>query len=568
MEGYASVPDPALSLVKGIPLEDEPGLGPLTLPGLLREVTDRFGPDEAIAQPRPTGQVERWSYDELWARSMEIARALIASEVVAKGTRVGVLMTNRAEFVSSAFGIALAGGVVTVFSTFSTPFELDMMIEASGCSVLLIEPQVLKKNFVDIVCELEPNIATAAPGAIMSLRYPFLRHVVSLDCNETKGGVESWSDFLARGATVSEARVEARAASVAPADPGVLLFSSGTTGKPKGILSAHRGVCIQMWRWPRILAMHRGDRVLTANGFFWSGHFSMAMGGALTSGSTLVLQSVFEPEATLKLYEAERVTVPMAWLHQWEQLGGAANIGEVDLSSLRHVPEGTALRNHPTVSTNWQEPTRIYGNTETFTLSSAYVSGTPEEVLQGAWGFPMPGMTLKIVDPFTGETMPMGERGELAVKGPTLMLGYIGVPLDETLDAQGFYRTGDGGYLDAEGRLFWEGRLNDIIKTGGANVSPVEVDALLLQFPGVKIVQTIGVPDDLLGELVVSCIVPHAGKTLDAEDIRTFAREKLASYKVPRKVLFFEEADFDQTGSSKVKTETLKKLAAERLAEG
>jgi len=292
------------------------------------------------------------------------------------------------------------------------------------------------------------------------------------------------------------------------------------------------------------------------------------MGGALTSGSTLVLQSVFEPEATLKLYEAERVTVPMAWLHQWEQLGGAANIGEVDLSSLRHVPEGTALRNHPTVSTNWQEPTRIYGNTETFTLSSAYVSGTPEEVLQGAWGFPMPGMTLKIVDPFTGETMPMGERGELAVKGPTLMLGYIGVPLDETLDAQGFYRTGDGGYLDAEGRLFWEGRLNDIIKTGGANVSPVEVDALLLQFPGVKIVQTIGVPDDLLGELVVSCIVPHAGKTLDAEDIRTFAREKLASYKVPRKVLFFEEADFDQTGSSKVKTETLKKLAAERLAEG
>jgi len=567
MEGYATVPDPSLSLVRGIPLEEEPGLGTLTLPGLLREVTERFGPSEAIAQPRPGGSVERWSYDELWAKAMEVARALTASGV-GKGTRVGILMTNRAELVSSAFGAALAGGVATVFSTFSTAFELDMMVAASCCSVLLVEPQVLKKNFVDIICELEPAVASAAPGAIASLKYPFLRHVVSLDTETTRGGVECWGDFLARGAAVSEAQVEARAATVTPADPGVLLFSSGTTGKPKGVLSSHRGVSIQMWRWPRILGMRQGDRVLTANGFFWSGHFSMAMGGALTSGSTLVLQSFFDPEATLRLYESERVTVPMAWLHQWEQLGGAANFDEVDLSSLRHVPEGTALRKHPTVGTDWQEPTRIYGNTETFTLSAAYVSGTPEELLKGSYGFPMPGMTIKIVDPFTGETLPIGERGEMAVKGATLMLGYIGVPLDETLDEEGFFRTGDGGYVDAEGRIYWEGRLNDIIKTGGANVSPVEVDALLLQYPGVKIVQTIGVPDDLLGELVVSCIVPHEGATLDAEEIRAWAKEKLASYKVPRRVLFFAEEELDQTGSSKVKTATLKELAAERLAEG
>ena len=567
MEGYAVVPDPAVSIAKGIPLADEPGLGALTMPALLDEVTARYGTAEAIAQPRPDGTVERWSYEELRAKAMDIARALTACGV-GKGTRVGMLVTNRAELVASAFGAAMAGGVTTVFSTFSTAYELDMMLAAAGCSVLLIEPQVLKKDFSAIVRELEPAIATSEPGTILSAKYPFLRHVVSLDTDETAGGIECWNDFLARGEAVSEAQVEARAASVAPSDPGVLLFSSGTTGKPKGILSAHRGACIQMWRWPRILGMREGDRVLTANGFFWSGHFSMAMGGTLASGGTLVLQSVFEPVATLRLYESEKVTVPMAWLHQWEQLGGAANIGEVDLSSLRHVPEGTPLRDNPTVSTTWQEPTRIYGNTETFTISTAYVSGTPEEVLQGAWGFPVPGATLKIVDPFTGATMPMGERGELAVKGPTLMLGYIGVPLDETLDAEGFYRTGDGGYLDAEGRLFWEGRLNDIIKTGGANVSPVEVDTLLLTYPGVKIVQTIGVPDDLLGELVVSCIVPHAGQALDAETIRAFAKEKLASYKVPRRVLFFEEADFQQTGSSKVKVETLKELAAGRLAEG
>ncbi|MCX7864552.1 MAG: AMP-binding protein, partial [Novosphingobium sp.] len=271
MQAYAIVPDPKLSIARGPPLEEEPGLGALTLPGLLEEVTVRFGMREAIAQPRPDGSVERWSYEQLSARAMAIARALVATGVVGKGTRVGMLMTNRAEFVATAFGIAMAGGVVTVFSTFSTAHELDMMLAASGCAALLIEPKVLKKDFAEILRALEPAIGLGRPGAIASRRYPFLRHVAALDADETMGAIESWAGFLARGEAVSETLVQARAALVAPADPGVLLFSSGTTGKPKGILSAHRGVCIQMWRWPRILGMREGDRVLTANGFFWSG---------------------------------------------------------------------------------------------------------------------------------------------------------------------------------------------------------------------------------------------------------------------------------------------------------
>lgn len=565
MKQHAIVPDPAMSLVRGLPLAEEPGLGPLTLSGFLRDVTARHAPREAIAQPRPDGSVERWTYAQLWDRAMDVARALVACGV-GKGTRVGVLMTNRAEFVSSAFGIALAGGIVTAFSTFSTAHELDQMLAASGCAVLLVEPQVLKKNFVDIVRELEPAIARDEPGQIRSLRYPFLRHVVSLDCDAASGAVEPWTAFLGRGAGVEPALVEARAATNAPADPGVLLFSSGTTGKPKGILSAHRGVAIQLWRMRRIFGVREGDRVLTANGFFWSGQFAMAIGGALGAGATLVMQSFFQPEATLALYEAERITAPMGWPHQWEQLAGATNWDDVDLSSLRNVGENSPLRNHPTVWTDWQEPTRIYGNTETFTLSTAYETGTPEEILQGAYGFPLPGMTFKIVDPFTGATMAMGERGEIAVKGATLMLGYAGIPLDETLDDEGFFRTGDGGYVDADGRVFWEGRLNDIIKTGGANVSPVEVDARILQHPGVKLAQTVGVPHDTLGELVVSCIVPHAGATLGEEEIRAFAREQLASYKVPRRVLFLAEHELDQTGTAKVRTAELRKLASERLA--
>jgi fatty-acyl-CoA synthase len=146
-----------------------------------------------------------------------------------------------------------------------------------------------------------------------------------------------------------------------------------------------------------------------------------------------------------------------------------------------------------------------------------------------------------------------------------LMLGYIGVPLTDSLDADGFFCTGDGGHVDADGRLFWHGRLNDIIKTGGANVSPVEVDTLLRKMPEIKIAQTVGVPHDTLGELVVSCIVPHDGVTLDASAVKSFAKEKLASFKVPREVLFFAEDELATTGTNKIKTADLRVLAAARL---
>jgi acyl-CoA synthetase (AMP-forming)/AMP-acid ligase II len=182
-----------------------------------------------------------------------------------------------------------------------------------------------------------------------------------------------------------------------------------------------------------------------------------------------------------------------------------------------------------------------------------------------SYGEILPGNTLKIVDPITGTVMPRGQRGEIAVKGPTLMLGYVGVPIDETFDAEGFFHTGDGGYIDESGLLCWEGRLTDIIKTGGANVSPLEVDAVLNTYPGIKIAQTVGVPHETLGEMVVACAVPHDGVALDEAAIRNFLRERLASYKVPRRVLLFREEELSLTGSAKVKSGALRNLAAERL---
>jgi acyl-CoA synthetase (AMP-forming)/AMP-acid ligase II len=145
------------------------------------------------------------------------------------------------------------------------------------------------------------------------------------------------------------------------------------------------------------------------------------------------------------------------------------------------------------------------------------------------------------------------------------MLGYIGVPADETLDEEGFFRTGDGGYIDGTGRLFWEGRLTDIIKTGGANVSPREIDGELAAYPGVKVAHAVGVPHETLGEMVVACVVPHEGEVLDETAIRDFLKERLASYKVPRRILFFKEEELSLTGSAKIISSSLRQLAAARL---
>ena len=557
---------PGLSISRGIPLADEDGIGALTLGAYLREVTARFGPNEALVL-REGDTVVRWSYAELWDRANEVARALIAAGV-GKGTRVGILQTNRPEFLASLFGTALAGGVASTISTFYTPAELETVLQMSGVSVLLLERSVLKKDFAEIVTGLEPALADAAPGELVSVKFPFLRHVAMVDCEDNLGGIEGWSAFLARGADVSPQLVEATAASVSPADPGILKFSSGSTGKAKGILSAHRGVCLQLWRWARWydVTPQWPVRMWSANGFFWSGNFAMALGGTLSSGGSLILQRWFDGEAALALMEAEKATFINAWPHQWAQLVAAPNYGSVDLSSVHYIDATTPIAQHPTINTDWREPAQAYGNTETFTLISVYPSNTPAEVTLKSHGIPTAGSTLKIVEPMTGATMPLGERGEIAVKGPTLMLGYLGIPLDQSLDEEGFLRTGDGGWIDPDGRLFWEGRLNDIIKTGGANVSPIEIDDVIRAMPEVKVSQTVGVPDELLGELVVGCIVPHAGAVLSEDAVKTFAKEKLASYKVPRRVLFFAEDDLKTTGSAKIKTADLRKLAQERLA--
>lgn len=552
------------STIRGRPLAEDDALGALTIGGYFREVCSRYGDREALVFHPPSEPVVRRTYTQLWEDAFTIAQALVARGVN-KETRVGLLATNRPEWITAMFGIALSGGTCVLLSTFVKNAELEYQLRVGDVSILLFERSVLARDFGAELIEICPELATAQ-GEVRSTRLPFLRRAICIGDKAPPGGAfELWSEFLRSDVKASAPLVEAISASIAPTDRGLLFFSSGSTAKPKAIMHAHRAAAIQCWRWRRIFALGSDVRTWTANGFFWAGNFAMAVGSTFSAGGCLVLQRFFDPGEAMRLMEKERVTLPVAWPHQWEKLVHDPAWNEVDLSSLKYVGAISALRTHPTVKADWHEPMSAYGSTETLTLISAFYSGTALEICEGNHGVPLAGNTIRIVDPATGKVLQRNEVGEIALKGPTLMLGYLRVPSEETFDDQGFFRTGDGGFVDNEGRLHWQGRLNDIIKTGGANVSPLEIDVVLLECPGVKLGATVGIPHDTLGEMVVACVVPIAGATLTEDAVRAFIARRLSSYKVPRHVLFVEESDLSLTGTNKIKTAPLRELAARRL---
>jgi fatty-acyl-CoA synthase len=554
------------SIIHGKPLaEDE--LGALTLGGFLREVCERNAAREAMVYyPSglgPDGTVLRMSYAQVWDEAMLVARALVARGVT-KDTRVGLMVTNRPEWVTGMFGIALTGATCVALSTFSKGSELEYQLRAADVSLLIFERSIMGRDFAQELLDLCPALG-AGKAPLYSPQLPYLRQAVCIG-EAPAGAFESWADFL-RGPLAAAELVQAMATEIAPTDRAFIFFSSGSTARPKAIQHSHRAAAIQSWRWKRIYNVDADVRTWSANGFFWSGNFCMGLGTTFAAGGCLVLQSAFLAGEALRLMQIEKVTLPVAWPHQWGKLVDDPAYADTDLSSLRYVGALSPLREHPTVKADWQEPVAAYGNTETFTVVTVHPSGTKPEIADGNSGFALPGNTIRIVDPLGGEVVPQGQAGEIAVKGPTMMLGYLDLPPEQTFDAEGFLRTGDGGFIDEQGRLHWQGRLNDIIKTGGANVSPQEIGTVVLQCPGVKTGAVVGVPHDTLGEMVVACVVPEEGASLDEAAVRAFVGRQLSSYKVPRRVLVIAETDLELTGSNKIKTAALREFAAKRLAE-
>ena len=551
------------STIRGIPVEDE-SLGALTLGGFLREVCEQHADKEALVSYLPTGQAARSTYAQVWQEANLVARALIARGVT-KETRVGLLATNSPEWITAMFGIALAGGTCVLLSTFAKGPELEYSLRVGDVSLLIFERSVLARDFAAELMELCPELA--GPGLeVQSPRFPFLRGAVCIGA-DAPGAFEHWPDFLEKD-LAPQALVDAIGPEIAPTDRALIFFSSGTTAKPKAVVHMHRAATMMSWRWRRIYGIDSNVRTWCANGFFWSGNFASGMGATFAAGGCLILQRHFDTSEALRLMQTERVSLPVAWPHQWARLIADPAWNSTDLSALHYVGEKSLARSHADVTSKWPEPTTAYGSTETFTLVTAPADNSWEAIAEDHHGVPLGGNTIRIVDPITSKVLGIDEEGEIAVKGPTLMYGYLRVAPEDAFDAEGFFRTGDGGFVDPQGRLHWQGRLTAIIKTGGANVSPPEIDAVLAKCPGVKIGAAVGVPHETLGEMVVACVVSEADATLDEKTVRDYLSKHLSSYKVPRRVIFLKESDMPLTGTAKVKIAPLREYATRRLAEG
>ncbi|MDA8048304.1 MAG: class I adenylate-forming enzyme family protein [Actinomycetota bacterium] len=533
-----------MTVLEGRPLSGEEGIGALTLGGFLYEVAGRHAEREALV----FGDV-RWTYAELLQRAERVAAALVAGGT-ARFSRVGILMGNRPEAVAGLFGAALAGAVAVPISTFSPRPEIGFFLAHSAVDTVLTQVEMRSRRFADDVAALAPDL-------------PYLRRWVAVG--------DDWEAWLDSGDAVPPALIRARAEQVVPSDEGLIIYSSGTTSQPKGVLHCHRAPTLQFWLQARIFGRHDRTRLWTSLPMFWTAGLNTAMGATLAAGGCWVMQEWFDPGPALELMARERVTEPYTLPHQTAALEEHPGWTTADLSSLRCVFGKSAFARHPSVTnpdTSWNMPV-AWGLSETCTGFATHCSSTRRELLQSSSGRLIPGSRLRVVDPDDGRELGPGQVGELTIAGPTVMMRYVGYDQRDCFDPAGFFRTGDVGYFDADGFVHWTGRRSEMIKSAGASVSPAEIEVALRACPPVKLARVLGLPDDRLGQKVVLCVVTKEGYRPDAGRIAAFLKERIAAYKVPKEILFFEDGEIPMTGSdTKVRDKELMGLVLDRLTAG
>lgn len=558
-----------MTTLEGPPLSRAEGIGALTLGAFLEEVGELYADHEALVfdDPLDGGRTGRWSYRELTIAARRVAKALIASGA-GKGARVGILMGNRPQAVAAVVGAGMAGAVAVPLSTFSSPAELAYLLAHADIEVLLTQTSLRGHDFVSDLRSLVPGLNTPGNGELADPAFPFLHSLAAVGPDPGDGRIRPWAEFLERGRDVADDLLAARQASVHPSDDAVVIYSSGTTDRPKGMLHCHRAVTLQFWLQARVFGRRPATRLWTALPMFWTAGLNTAMGPTLAAGGCWVMQESFEPGEAIALLARERVTEPYTLPHQTAALAEHPDWAGADLSALRCVFGKSAFARHPSVSgdTEWNSPV-AYGLSETGSVFAAHPWDSPREVMRTSTGRLLPGNRLRVVDPDTGATLGPGEDGELAVSGPTLMEHYVKKSRDECFDADGFFRTGDAGHFDSDGNLHWTGRRTEMIKTAGANVSPAELEVALRAFGPLKLARVIGVPDARLGQVVVLAAVVKDGEAATADDVRTFLRERVSAYKVPKEIVFFADGEVPMTGSdTKVRDADLLKLVQDRLS--
>jgi acyl-CoA synthetase (AMP-forming)/AMP-acid ligase II len=504
---------------------------PSTIPEMLSESVRRFGPTLAVLD----GET-RWSYEDL-QREVRLVAAGLAETGVGPGDTVAVWAPNIAEWVVVALATHTLGAVLVPVNTRFKGTEAA---------------HVLRRSRARVLCTVRGFLGVDYPALLQAAGEPTpaLETVVLLRGDAT-GGERSWAALRAVGA---EHLADFEPPIVSPDAVSDILFTSGTTGLAKGVMTSHAQTLRVFAAWSETVGLTAGDRYLVVAPFFHCFGYKAGFLAALMCGASVHPQAVFDVDAVLERVAAERITVLPGPPTLYQSILASPRRGDLDLSSLRLAVTGAAnvpveLIRRMRASLTFRTVVTAYGLTESSGVVSICRPEDSAETIAETSGRAIDGVEMKVVGP-DGAALPPGQAGEILVRGYNVMLGYLDDPeaTAAAIDADGWLHTGDVGVLDAAGYVRITDRLKDMFIVGGFNAYPAEIEAVLSQHEAVERVAVVGVADERLGEVGVAFIVRRAGHAPDTQALHDWSRERLANYKVPRRFLFVDALPMNASG--------------------
>ena len=520
-----------------------------------------FGPREALYHAG-----KRWSFAQLTEDVDRCARGLIGLGVQ-PGETVALWMPNRPEWLHLFFAVFKIGAVLVPVNTRFRTVDLEYVVRQSDSTTLITVDRSGPIDYLEMVQELCPEVGAGDPNDLRPEKFPELKRIV-VQGEQRHPGVLAWTDLLSAAEAVSPRQLELRQQAVDPDEPALIMYTSGTTGFPKGVVQSHniqRNVNDEANR----IGMTSNDVVLMYLPLFHA--FGLYEGPLMATmvGARTVLTTLFDPEESLRLIEQERVTVLHGFDTHFRGLTSHPNCERTDRSSLRIGILACGMASSETMARQTQKKlcstVSAWGMTEVGVAATlSFLDSSEDDRCLGS-GFPLPGYEFKIIDPETGVELPPGNLGELCVRTYAMMHGYYKKPEEtaQAIDSQDWLHTGDVATMREDGHIRFIGRYKELLKVGGENVDPVEVEALLLGHPAVNAVQVVGVPDERLSEVACACVIREDGHGVSTDELIDYCRGKLAGFKLPRHVLFMQE--YPMTPSGKVQKFKLRELAEEAL---
>ena len=514
---------------------------------------------------------QRVTYQELIDTATQIATGL-SRMGVRGGDHIAVLYPNYIIVQILHLVSACVGAVYVPLNVMLGTDELSYLLSSADITILLVGGKYRGSSLLDVLSRTIPELSQCKGSELNLPKFPKLKKIVKIDKeSNTSPGLIPFEDVLNNGATNRLPFVNPTSK---PEHVSHLLYTSGSTATPKGVLLTQRGVVGASICWAEALALTSSDRSLALMPFYHTGGLFISSMPFLLHGGYVCMfrDGAFDAKEALEIIQRERITVAAGFDPQVQAILEHPDRSQYDLSSLKKLLNFTGSAYDRRTAEGIPLLVGFYAMTEgTNPICAVMPSETRYSIRRNSCGPALPGVELKIIDPATGDKLPPRITGEIAFRGWNRFAGYYNPGPNETadkvFDGNGFFRTGDLGYLDEDGNLYFLGRRKDMIKTGGENVSPLEIEIFLMkEFPGVVLAQVVGVPDARWGEAVTAFVELKPDAKYTADDIIKKCKEHLTAFKVPKKVIFIESGKWPTSATAKIRKIDLRQIAARALS--